>query len=285
MVSNRNRRGRVQAVLPASQVAWIRSPAFDLLWILSGIPIGLALIWIPINVAFSMFFVLNSAHLISPIVATWGAPNVRKWAFQHWVRFIALPLVIIIVAITLGMTVGKAFEINPLTLGVRVYGWNDYWRPFVLMFPLYFVWNLYHFGSQNYGFLCLYNRLRLTRWRGMTIKWICIISTVAGLALLPKLMHSRNVALFVFGFFVFNHSLSAIGLSSHLLSKHARFSPWTIAVGMLVIGGFGFWLLFMAPGLTMRITMTAVGFRLGLAFVHFLYDRWLYKRGSPIWQN
>jgi hypothetical protein len=28
-------------------------------------------------------------------------------------------------------------------------------------------------------------------------------------------------------------------------------------------------------------TVTAVGFRLGLGFVHFLYDRWLYKLSDP----
>jgi hypothetical protein len=35
------------------------------------------------------------------------------------------------------------------------------------------------------------------------------------------------------------------------------------------------------PTLTIKVTMPAVGLRIGLGFVHFLYDRWVYKLSDP----
>jgi hypothetical protein len=102
--------------------------------------------------------------------------------------------------------------------------------------------------------------------------------TFVGMIVMPRLLHIPQVSLFVLGFFVFNHSLAAIGISSHVLAKRHGLSPWLFAALLLIVGAILFWLLFYAPG---RIMMTAIALRLGLGFVHFLYDRWVYKLSDP----
>ena len=87
-----------------------------------------------------------------------------------------------------------------------------------------------------------------------------------------------------------NHWLVAIGIASHVHANHRGGSPWLFAA-LLMIAGFGlFCLLFVdfqrlpAVGLSaaaLVFTVTTVGFRLGLGFIHFLYDRWLYKLSDP----
>ena len=88
--------------------------------------------------------------------------------------------------------------------------------------------------------------------------------------------------------------LVAIGLSSHV---HARDRSAVVFSAALI--GFGtivFALLFIALpfcGLYstsgpaplpwwVRATIPAVSLRLGLGFVHFLYDRWLWKLSDPM---
>jgi hypothetical protein len=99
--------------------------------------------------------------------------------------------------------------------------------------------------------------------------------------LLPRAVHIQQVAMFAIGFFAFNHSLAAIGISSHVLARRHGLSPWLFAALLLAAGAVVFWLLFYAPGFSIRITMTALALRIGLGFVHFLYDRWVYKLSDP----
>ena len=102
-----------------------------------------------------------------------------------------------------------------------------------------------------------------------------------------------HLGLWGFAIIGLNHWLVAIGLASHVHANHKGKSPWPFALAVMTAGFVLFCLLFVdlhklpTVGLTTAVlyfTVTAVGFRLGLGFVHFLYDRWLYKSGSPIWQ-
>jgi hypothetical protein len=86
-----------------------------------------------------------------------------------------------------------------------------------------------------------------------------------------------------------NHWLSAIGLSSHVDGRNASRSPF-LFVGVVMLLSFAlFWALFWKAGSEfscnlgqmIQITMTALGFRLGIGMVHFLYDRWLWKFSDP----
>jgi hypothetical protein len=78
-----------------------------------------------------------------------------------------------------------------------------------------------------------------------------------------------------FAIVAMNHWLVAIGLASH---TQRRYPPTLFALALMVAGMALFCFLFMdlRTG-ALYFTVTAVGFRLGCGFVHFLYDRWLYK--------
>jgi hypothetical protein len=258
-------------------MTWIRSPSWDGIWILSGLPIGLAMLAIPIGIDITAFFVINTAHLISPMVVAWTNHEFRQVMIRRWTKYILIPTCVLVGAAIIGATVAKTFQVNPRTLAVRVDGWSDYERPFVLMLVLYFLWNAYHFGMQNFGVVSFYRRMQRSRKLRSVDKWSCLIATAVGMIIIPKLLHVPQLSLFVFGFFMWNHSLTAIGVSSHVLGNHHARSPWLFASALIIAGAIGFWLMFCAPGFALRVTMTAIGLRVGLGFVHFLYDRWVYK--------
>jgi hypothetical protein len=243
----------------------------------------------------SIFFVLNSAHLVTPLAVAWGSQPFRQIMAGHWGKFMLTPACIMLVALLSGVFADKVYEINPATLGVRVYHWSDYRQPLIIMLVVYFFWNAYHFGMQNFGILSLYRRGRRSRTQRRVDMWLCLgLTTILGMILLPRFLIPfagmrgylspwtlHQMSMFMLGFLVFNHSLAAIGISSHVLARRHGLSPWLFAVLLLIVGAVVFWLLFYAPGFTIHVTMTAVALRAGLGFVHFLYDRWVYKFADP----
>jgi hypothetical protein len=89
---------------------------------------------------------------------------------------------------------------------------------------------------------------------------------------------------FIWGFALIsmNHWLVSIGLASHVYSRQRRCSPLLFLVAVAILGSLVFIALFVNPHtLVMHITAMAIALRLGLGFVHFLYDRWLYKFSDP----
>jgi len=92
-----------------------------------------------------------------------------------------------------------------------------------------------------------------------------------------------------------NHWLVAIGLSSHVYANHQNRSPHVFSVVLVGLGTLTFGLLFVVVPFTgiystsgppplpwwIRATIPAVSLRLGLGFVHFLYDRWIWKLSEP----
>lgn len=95
-----------------------------------------------------------------------------------------------------------------------------------------------------------------------------------------------RVGLWGFAIIGLNHWLVAIGLAAHVDASANNRSPWWFAVAICAAGCLLFWLLFFdwGKGLSMAaldFTVAAVSFRLGIGFVHFLFDRWLYKFSDP----
>jgi hypothetical protein len=79
-----------------------------------------------------------------------------------------------------------------------------------------------------------------------------------------------------------NHWLVAIGLSSHVYSVHRHCSSSVVALVLIIVGVAMFALLFISvPPLAVKVTFPALGLRIGIGFVHFLYDRWVYKLSDP----
>jgi hypothetical protein len=96
------------------------------------------------------------------------------------------------------------------------------------------------------------------------------------------------IAAFWFGLWGFaivaiNHWLVAIGLSSHVYSNNRNWPTSLVAASLIIFGILIFGLLFCKfYPVSMLVTTTALGFRVGLGFVHFLYDRCLYKFSDPV---
>jgi hypothetical protein len=75
-------------------MTWIRNPWWDGFWILSGLPIGLCLALAPPQVChlfFTAAVVLETGHVLSPIVLTWTHKELRWIATREWPKWILLP--------------------------------------------------------------------------------------------------------------------------------------------------------------------------------------------------
>jgi hypothetical protein len=82
-----------------------------------------------------------------------------------------------------------------------------------------------------------------------------------------------------------NHWLAAIGIAAHIDGNANHRQPLVFALVVIVVGFVLFAALFVDPwkGLTisaLHFTVMAVSFRLALGFIHFLYDRWIYRLGN-----
>jgi hypothetical protein len=99
-----------------------------------------------------------------------------------------------------------------------------------------------------------------------------------------------HIGLWGFAIVGMNHWLVAIGLASHVHANREGVSPWPFALGLCLAGLLLFSALFVDPmkllsgGIStamLSFSAAAVGFRLGLGFVHFLYDRWIWRLSDP----
>lgn len=253
---------------------WIRDPWWDGIWILSGPLIGLALALkdVPISWLFTVFLALNSGHLLAPIGMAWCHGGFRRIMLARKAKYVLIPIGIVVMGGICGATVGKTFQVNPITLSVRVDDLADYTRPLVALLPIYFVWNAYHFSMQNYGFLRLYlpggDRAAAMQW--------AMLGTLFGLIIIPAVIHQPQLTAFCFGAIIVNHQLAAIGLSSHVWANCWGRNPLWFA-GALITGGAALaWLMLHADAMMMML-----GLRIAAGFVHFLYDRWVYKLSDP----
>jgi hypothetical protein len=257
-------------------MTWIRGRLWDGFWMLSGLPIGLALAvgHVPMHVLFAVFLALNSGHLLAPVAMAWSHDGFRQIMLARKVKYILVPTGIIVLGGVFGATVGKTFPVNPITLSVGVNDWADYARPLIALLPLYFVWNAYHFGMQNYGFLHLY---RPGGDRTAAMQW-AMFATLFGLIIIPELFHQPWLSLFCFGLVIVNHQLAAIGLASHVWANYWGRSPLWFAGALIAFGSGLAWLMLHAAA---QAAMTIVGLRVTAGFAHFLYDRWVYKLSDP----
>lgn len=225
---------------------WIVGPRWDLLWIWSGLPIGLALVllappktalWLAVAI-----MVLESAHVISPIVLVWGEPELRVIALRSWAKYIAVPIGI--------MTA-------------------SFFCPLAWASPVYWTWNVYHFGMQNFGVTSLY-----LRGHCEIRKWLCFGVTAFGMGVIPWLTQNVYVGLLCTGIFSFNHWLVDVGLSSRVSRRRYLFIAAVLVAGIA-------WLLLRNGPLSVKLVPQIIVIRYGFGFVHFLYEGWIWRRGSP----
>lgn len=219
------------------------------LWLLSGVPVGVMLILLPPHIlvpVFWTFVLLETAHTLSPITVAWGHGSFRQVMRERPSRYLLLPALALVVALS---------------------------APFGFVTGLYFSWNIFHFGMQNFGILSLCCRIT----RKVEASLICI-ALICALALLPAMIHHpQKASLFILGAITVNHWVVDLGLSS-VTFRHAV----VFLIGLVSVGMIGFlWEHPTIQGIQRTDVEFIVRARFGLGFIHFLYSGWVWKFSDP----
>jgi hypothetical protein len=258
------------------------------LWLLSGVPVGLALLFMPSTVRFACFVIfvfLETGHSLSPIVLAWTHREFRRRViYPQPGKFLLLPGLVAGVAIAVGVAtqVGwTSYRPGP-DASSQITGWDN---PFPLLVWFYSAWNLYHFAMQDFGvlLLCTGHRYRYIKMIGCLCGLLVTYFAVLGLNILgfwhiPGLVNTWGwLGLVMVGTVSVNHWVVDIGLSSRA-AKHG----WVFLAGVLSLGIVGFvWMVPTPNGMMIRMIPAIIGARLGLGFLHFLYSRRIWRFSDP----
>lgn len=295
-------------------------PFVGWLWLLGGLPAAVLLISSPPPVWIAFFTLavfLEIGHAVSPIVFAWTNDRYRKLIFAHPRRYLVLPGAVLLTAFAIGAatSLGWTSFVRPARdFTGQSFAFTDVRNPFGLMVAIYWWWNIYHFGMQNFGVLALCRQgrgarprralLEVGRWQ---IRWprpaaiACLALTAFGMAILPKLPHSDEVGIIAYSALYVNHWVVAVGLPAHveasLAPSRPRLRAFGFVLGVLLLGGVGFvwtapaWLWrawgYAIPAhepdfmLVNHVVPVLLSLRFGLSFVHFLYDRAIWKMSDP----
>lgn len=130
---------------------------------------------------------------------------------------------------------------------------------------------------------------------------ICLVVTTFAMVILPGLVHSAALGIRFYCVVFVNHWGVAIGLPGYVetsrVRPHPRLPAWGLVLGVLLLGGVGF--IWSAPAWVWRargyaipayapdyylishVVPVVLSVRYGLSFMHFLYDRNIWKMGDP----
>jgi hypothetical protein len=170
--------------------AWICSPSWDGFWILSGLPIGAALLsmpYLPVGAKLAFFILvalMETAHAYAPIVLTWAHPALRRLMFSHKLFRLWMPLVAFTIAIAAG--VATSLGLTSYKPSVRIFtqmrNGLDWRNPIEMLVWFYMLWNAYHFAMQNFGVLSLYRSKGGGGLRRLD-RFYCLVVTLSAMAM------------------------------------------------------------------------------------------------------
>jgi hypothetical protein len=298
--------------------------------------VGLLLLTPSIYLVLAITILFEHAHFISPMTLAWSHSGFRELMVRRPLKFIGVPLAIIAATTTIGVLTSHFVPDLKVDVGttVRVYDFADYKQPFVMLVVLYFLWNNFHFGMQNFGVLSIYRVksgsgtrrkdmiyclgvqfasaiwvywrvLGLDRGHMQTFYFLAAAAGVVAMLLTetrwsPRILFIVADAVglmfflqsFLWGFAIWNinHWFVAIGLSSHVYGVQRGRSPAPFVLGLLAASVLVFWLIFGSgvnlttlfdPKFAVQTTIILMSARYGVAFTHFLYDRWLWQFSNP----
>ena len=245
------------------------------LWLLSGLPVGIALIFLPPMGAlacFTLFVLLETGHNLCPIVLAWTHAEFRRGMLGQKVKYLLIPGAVLFSVLAIGTVTSlgwTSFVPGPGAL----YGLTDGTNLLPLAMWIYWPWKIYHFGMQHFGVVQI---LQVGGSRRVHMI-LCLAATAFGMAVVPALTDSQWAFLLMMGIFSVNHWVVDIGLSARVMKR-----GWLFAGAVLLMGAVGFlWMIPTSNGMMIRVIPIIICARLGLGLVHFLYSRWVWKLSDP----
>jgi hypothetical protein len=142
---------------------WIRGPWWDSVWLLSGVPFGIALTclafftngyWLVV----SLLLLFQTGHSLSPIALAWSHRGFRAIIWRRPIKYVWMPLAILVGGTLMGAVAGHIWlppHLDIVTLKIAV---DSLYNPLFAAAAAYGVWNIYHFGKQNFGVMSIYRR-------------------------------------------------------------------------------------------------------------------------------
>lgn len=238
------------------------------LWFASGIPVGLALILMPPRMrlcAFAAMICLDTAHCVSPIIAAWSHPGFRKMMDMR--RFVWLPVLIVLSSLAIGIATQAGWTSFDLHRPHQTWIVTGLDNPFPVLCWVYWTWNIYHFGMQNFGVarLCRVGSDRASQLI------VALGLTSFCMALLPLIDGSLYTALLMTGAVSVNHWVVELGLTQKIASR------WWFLPAVLAFGALAFIWAAPTPAGNILVVIAGACARMGLGIVHFFYDRELYR--------
>ena len=114
------------------------------LWLLSGAPVGLAIMLMPPAAriwAFALFILLDTGHALSPIALAWTHGGFRRQViYARPNKFITYPMLLFLGAIVIGVITQAGLTSYRNSI-ISIPTLDDWSNPFLLMAWLYSVWN------------------------------------------------------------------------------------------------------------------------------------------------
>lgn len=252
-----------------------------ILWSLGAVIPALALVILPPDGRFLCFVLavfLETGHSLSPIVLAWSHRDFRrKVVLSAPIQFIALPAAMFCLALLIGTITSVGWTTYLFNVKHQMTNVTDWTNPFPVLVWAYLIWNAFHFGMQNFGVLALAWPSMPKNSHRIDFKLGCVILTAIGMYGMPNYFQSWTVGMICIGAFSFNHWIVAIGLSSRA-SRHG----WVFIAAVLGAGAIGFvWMIPTSDVMIIRAIPWIISARLGLGFIHFLYDRWVWRMSNP----
>ena len=172
----KQRTGRRDGSRCAHPVMWIRGPTWDGFWILTGLPLGLALLCLTVPwydrpnpqhyghstnllTIFTLVPLLKTGHSLSPIALAWSHQGFRRVMVERRAKFILLPGAVFLAAAGIGSATSLGLT-SYVNAPHHLFLVNDLSNPFPVLVWVYMLWNAYHFGMQNFGVLPIYHKKR-----------------------------------------------------------------------------------------------------------------------------
>jgi hypothetical protein len=249
-------------------MSWLRNPWWDLGVIFSGLPLGAVLLVMPrqgMVAFFTIAVVLETAHNFSPIALAWSHDGFRKIVVARPWKFICLPAALLLASLAIGCFTnsGQAHR------AIHEHELNA----FAGLVLVYVAWETYHFGMQNFGIAQLYRRAR--SWRRYLMMGAFLAATAFCFRIAPRL--APQLWLICMGAVTANHWIVSIGLCSAASRR-----GWLFLISVLMLGVVGFiWMIPTSGGIIIRVVPLILCGRMGLGFVHYLYDRWVWQLSDP----